>query len=114
MGVQPILFGDPESEIRGPVRPTYFEDPDFELGGPENSIWGKLVVICFVSRDFSHGDPQKEDFRLAGMPRLDTTRLRTDGKIQTRHGEPTVSHNMTEPTRQKPADTADTTRLTRV
>ena len=52
---------------------------------------------------------------ISGMPRLNTTRLRPDGKIQTRHEEPTTgSHNKTEPTRQKPADTADTTRMTRL
>ena len=52
--------------------------------------------------------------RTSGMPRLDTTRLGTDGKNRTRHEEPPVSHNTTEPTGQKPADTADTTRLTRL
>ena len=50
----------------------------------------------------------------AGMPWLDTTRLRNDAKTQTRHEEPTVSHITTDPTQQKPADTADTTGQTRL
>ena len=40
-----------------------------------------------------------------GMPHLDTTRLITHEKVQTRHEEPTVSHNATEPTQQHKADT---------
>ena len=48
-----------------------------------------------------------------GMPRSDTTRPRASGNIQTRHEEPMLIRNTTEPRIADTAERVDTTRPTR-